>query len=266
VSVWRDMVSTLPSQHASFLRRLIDKMRQDDRSEALLAGGSMVHGGFDELSDFDFVPVVRDNAFAEVATQKRAVAEGFGELLAAFTGEHVGEPRLLICLYGPQPLHVDLKFVVRSDLTNLVERPVVLWARDMEAIQVTLDNAEIAWPDRSPDWFEERAWIWLHYGATKLQRGELFEALGMIAFFREQVLGPMLNRRLGRPQRGVRRLEQMGEEAEKLRAVVAEHSAASVASALRNAVRLYEELRSDEPPVVSMQGMPELLMPFLQTD
>ena len=191
---------------------------------------------------------------------------GFGELLAAFTGEHVGEPRLLICLYGPQLLHVDLKFVVRAELTHLVERPVILWARDMEAIEATLNNAEIAWPDRSPDWFEQRAWIWLHYGATKLQRGELFEAMGMIAFFREQVLGPMLNRRLGRPQRGVRKIEQIGKEAEKLRAVVAEHNPASVASALRNAVRLYEELRSDEPPAVGTQGMPELLMPLLQSD
>jgi hypothetical protein len=31
-------------------------------------------------------------------------------LLVGFTGEHVGEPRVLICLYGPPVLHVDLKF------------------------------------------------------------------------------------------------------------------------------------------------------------
>ena len=59
----------------------------------------------------DLVPVVRDAAYAQVTTQKRAVAERFGDLLAAFTGEHVGEPRLLICLYGPELLHGDLKFV-----------------------------------------------------------------------------------------------------------------------------------------------------------
>jgi hypothetical protein len=86
-----------------------------------------------------------------------------------------------------------------------------------------------AWPERSP---EERAWIWLHYGATKLQRGELFEAMGMVAFFREQVLGPMINRRLGRPQRGVRKIEQMGGEADKLCAVVADHGKEGVTSAL----------------------------------
>ena len=40
-----------------------------------------------------------------------AFAAGLGPLLACFTGEHVGEPRLLIALYGPPPVHVDLKFV-----------------------------------------------------------------------------------------------------------------------------------------------------------
>jgi hypothetical protein len=261
-----DVTSTLPSRHAAFLEWLIDTVRQDDRFEALLGGGSMVHGGFDELSDLDLVPVIRKDAYEQVMTQKRAVAERYGHLLAAFTGEHVGEPRLLICLYGPELLHVDLKFVVSSDLTHLVERPVVLWARHAASIDAILDSAVILWPERSPDWFEERAWIWLHYGATKLQRGELFEAMGMIAFFREQVLGPMLTRRLGRPQRGVRKIEQQGEEAHKLHGVVADHSKRGVASVLLNAVRLYVELRGDQPPAVCTPGMPDLLLPFLRTD
>ena len=192
----------LPPGHATMLAIIIDEVGKDDRIEALLAGGSMVHGGFDELSDLDLVIVVREDAYAGVAADKRAFAQRFGELLAAFTGEHVGEPRLLICLYGPKLLHVDLKFIVRTDLNQLVERPIVLFARDTAAIEGDLNAATIAWPERSPDWFEERAWIWLHYGATKLQRGEWLEARGMIAFFREQVLGPMLHRRQGRPQRG----------------------------------------------------------------
>ena len=39
------------------------------------------------------------------------LAESLHLLLAAFTGEHVGEPRLLICLYRSPLLHVDLKYV-----------------------------------------------------------------------------------------------------------------------------------------------------------
>ena len=260
------MTSTLPFLHTAFLETLTEKLKQDDRFEALLAGGSMVHGGFDEHSDIDLVPVVRSDAYAQVLDERREIAGNLGNLLSAFTGEHVGEPRLLICLYGPELLHVDLKFVVLSDLNHHVERPRVLWARDGTAISNTLDAATIEWPNRSAEWFEQRAWIWLHYGATKLQRGELFEAMGMIAFFREHVLGPMLHRRSGRLQRGVRKIEFDGEATKALLAVVAGHDRKTVSAALMNAARLYLELRGHEPPNVITSGMPDLLMPLLASE
>lgn len=53
--------------------------------------------------------------------RSRELAGTLGHLLHAFTGEHVGEPRLLICLYGPELLHVDLKFVTLEMLTQRVE-------------------------------------------------------------------------------------------------------------------------------------------------
>jgi hypothetical protein len=52
-------------------------------------------------------------------------------------------------------------------------------------------------------------------------------------------------------------------EADKLCAVVADHSKEGVTSALRHAVHLYLELRSDEPPIADTREMPQLLMPFL---
>lgn len=169
----------------------------------------------------------------------------------------------MICLYGPELLHVDLKFVLFSDLMSLIERPKILWARDRNAIESALEQPTIEWPNRSPEWFEDRAWIWLHYGATKLQRGELFEAMGTIAFFRSHVLGPMLHRRWGRPQRGVRRIELDSEATDALLAAVAVHDRKSISAALRNAVRLYLDLREDERPKALAPGMPDLLAPLL---
>ncbi|QDZ13107.1 nucleotidyltransferase domain-containing protein [Devosia ginsengisoli] len=257
------MTSNLPSLHATFLDALIKKLAKDPRFDAVLAGGSMVHGGFDAFSDIDLVLVVRDDVYAQVMAERGDIARDQGGLLAAFTGEHVGEPRLLICLYGPELLHVDLKFVILSDLTRLVERPLILWARDAAAVSGALDRARIAWPDRAPQWFEDRAWTWLHYAAVKLQRGELFEAIGTIAFFRDAVLGPMLHRRAGRPQRGVRKLEQAG-IAQALLPTVATHGTQSVAAGLTHAMRLYLELRADQPPETTIVGMPELLLPLLE--
>jgi hypothetical protein len=94
-----------------------------------------------------------------------------------------------------------LKFITMADLDRLVERPMVLWSRDTVAVEERLDRADKSWPNRDPDWFEIRAWIWLHYGTARALREELFEAISMLASFRDQVLGPMLHRRAAR--RGV---------------------------------------------------------------
>ena len=258
------MPSTIPQLHTEFLERVRLEVARDTRLNALLAGGSYIHGGFDQQSDLDFVIVVEDDKYQEVMTSRHDFAQRIGDLLSAFTGEHVGEPRLLICLYGPALIHVDLKFVTPADLDRLVERPAVLFARDPKRTEASLDAAVIAWPSLSPEWFEQRAWIWLHYGATKLARGELFEAIGILAFFREQVLGPMLHRRAGRPQRGVRRMELVDSHASnQLARTVAAHNAVSVRSALLAAIELYVDLRSDELPREVVSQMPGALLSYL---
>jgi len=258
------MPSTLPGLHRAFVGKVRTEVAGDSRMAALLAGGSYIHGGFDQHSDLDLVIVVDDGRYEEVMASRLQFAERIGGLLSAFTGEHVGEPRLLICIYGPELLHVDLKFVTAADLDRRIERPAVLFARNPEAVQARLDAAAIAWPDASPDWFERRAWIWLHYGATKLARGELFEAIGMLAFFREQVLGPMLHRRAGRPQRGVRRIETLaGASGEQLADTVATHEEESVRSALLAAIALYVDLRKDEPPHDPVAQMPDALHNYI---
>jgi predicted nucleotidyltransferase len=151
------MTSALPTSHAAFLDQACAILSADPRIHSVLAGGSMVHGGMDEFSDLDFVVVVEEHAYPEVLASRMEMARRLGPLLSAFTGEHVGEPRLLICLYGLELLHIDLKFVTLADLYRLVERPVVLWSRDRAAVEATLDRADIAWPNRDPDWFEARA-------------------------------------------------------------------------------------------------------------
>ncbi|EMM1338266.1 TPA: nucleotidyltransferase domain-containing protein [Enterobacter roggenkampii] len=243
------MFSTLPDLHRSFAEQLKLKFQADSRIHSLLAGGSLVHGGFDQYSDLDFVVVVDPLYYDEIMAQRIVFAGTLGHLLHAFTGEHVGEPRLLICLYGPELLHVDLKFVTLEMLTQRVEEPVVLFTRDNTALERQLAKFSAHWPDMTPEWFESRAWIWLHYAVVKLGRGELFEAIGMLAFFREQVLGPMLYRRANLPQRGVRRIEFLSIDPDDLlTSTLAMHDHDSVRTAIRKAVDAYVMLRADALP------------------
>ena len=243
------MLSTLPDLHRSFAEQLKLKFQSDSRIHSLLAGGSIIHGGFDQYSDLDFIVVVDPGYYDEVMAQRRELAGTLGHLLHAFTGENVGEPRLLICLYGPELLHVDLKFVTLEMLTQRVEEPAVLFTRDNTALERQRVKSSAHWPNMTPEWFESRAWIWLHYAVVKLGRGELFEAIGMLAFFREQVLGPMLYRRANLPQRGVRRIEFHSIDPDGLlTSTLATHDRDSVSVAIRMAVEAYINLRADALP------------------
>jgi len=258
------MTGELPAMHAATLDKILSVVKDDPRIDALLGGGSMIHGGFDAQSDLDLVLVVRADDYADVMAGRPAIAARIGGLLAAFSGEHVGEPRLLICLFGPPLIHVDLKFVLATDLQRMVEHPRLLWARQPARIAAILDAAHVQWPDRDAQWFEDRVWIWLHYCAAKLLRGELIEALAMLTWLREMVLGPMLHRRAGRPQRGVRRIEGDAVAAAALGTTLATPDTAAIAQALRCAADLYLDLRQDDPPPRPTPRMPDALRAYVQ--
>ena len=136
------MTGTPPTCHAAFLDKARGILSTDPRIHTLLAAGSLIHGGMDAFSDLDLVVVVEEDSYTEVLASRMEIARRLGPLLSAFTGEHVGEPRLLICLYGPELLHVDLKFVTMSELDRLIERPIVLWSRDKVAVEERLDRAD----------------------------------------------------------------------------------------------------------------------------
>ncbi|MGI8779963.1 MAG: nucleotidyltransferase domain-containing protein [Solirubrobacteraceae bacterium] len=91
----------LPALARPLLDRLLAAAARDERIVGVTAGGSAVTGTMDEFSDLDLVVVCRDGDHG-AAPDVRDLAAAIGPLLAAFTGDHVGEPRLLIALYGPR--------------------------------------------------------------------------------------------------------------------------------------------------------------------
>jgi hypothetical protein len=107
------------------------------------------------------------------------------------------------------------------------------------------------WPQPDPQWIEDRFWVWIHYGAAKLGRGELFECLDVLAALRAIVFGPLIARDGGHRAAGVRRLEQMAPGlVPALEATVGDHTAPGCAAALRASAALYRQLRGDAPALV----------------
>src|SRR5262249_13982972 len=83
---------------------VVAAVQADPRIVGLTVGGSASEGTMDEFSDLDFVVICRDEHQPELLREAPAFAARLGPLLAWFTGEHGGEPRLLFTLYGPPPL------------------------------------------------------------------------------------------------------------------------------------------------------------------
>jgi predicted nucleotidyltransferase len=234
--------SSLPQPHREFLQRCVERLKTDPRIVGIAAGGSFVTNSMDEFSDLDLIIAVEPMHQAEVMVERMSIAASLGDLLAAFTGEHVGEPRVLICLYAAPLLHVDLKFVSLDDLATRVEDPFVLWERDGR-VSSALTRGKAKYPSRSPEWIEDRFWIWVHYAATKIARGELFEAIEFLSFLRLTVLGPLALARVGARPSGVRKIETAAPVfALELERTIATHDAADCLRALRACVDLYRSL------------------------
>jgi hypothetical protein len=259
VTVVRDRVSgeyilesghwpAMPAAHHRFLERAIPRFRADARLAGVAAGGSFISGRLDEHSDLDLVVIAGPGVAAEVLRDGAEIAGTLGPLLAAVVGDHVGERRLLICLYGPPLLHVDLKFYSLEELAHRVEDPTILWDRH-GAVRVAMAHGTAAYPPPRFQWIEDRFWVWMHYTATKIERGELFEAIDAIAFVRARVLGPLALAEAGAQPNGVRRIEQDARErVASLQATVPAYERDSCQKALAASVALYADLRERLAP------------------
>ncbi|WP_420615444.1 oxalate:formate antiporter [Candidatus Palauibacter sp.] len=234
----------MPARHRTFLERALAAVPGVEGIVGLAAGGSFIAGEIDEFSDLDLVLAVEPSSWPEILDRQQAIA---GELdssfLAGFTGEHVGEPRLLVCLYGPPLLHVDLKFVSLDDVHERIEDPVILWEVD-GCLSAAFARAAPRYPTADPDWIAERFWIWAHYVADKVERGEIFEALDGLTFMRAVALAPLAFRRADVQATGVRRIEdRLPAFATDLERTVAGVDTAACAVALEAAIDLYTKLR-----------------------
>ena len=233
----------LPEPHSSFLDRALAQLTKDSRIAGVAAGGSYLTNSIDEFSDLDLVIFIKPSAYESVLNQRQTIAADLGPLLAAFTGEHVGEPRLLICLYGPPLLHVDLKYVSLEDAGERIEDPEVLFERDGR-LTAAFDKAPAHFPELDLQWIEDRFWVWIHYAAAKIGRGELMEACDFLAFLRAQVLGPLALRQQGARPAGVRKIEFVAPQlSAEIQNTFTAYDSLSCLAALEFSVDLYRRLR-----------------------
>lgn len=237
------------SPFQSFIDFAINVCQQDPEAIGLAAGGSWASGELDAYSDLDLV-LVLSRKLAPDTEQMQAYASRFGPLVASFRGDHVGEPRLLIALYKSPLLHVDIKFLMLNEFYQRIENPVILWERD-QSLTAVLNQSEAVYPPFDFQGTEDRFWVWMHYAALKIGRGECFEAMDFLAFIRNMVLGPLLHLKHNGLPRGVRRAETTFNPTDlgRLLKTVAAPDRASLFLSLTEVMNLYEELRDNLAPI-----------------
>lgn len=136
-----------------FAKNVVDVLKDDQTIIGLAGAGSWLTNEIDKWSDLDLVVITRDNLNAD-KLKMLAYAKRFGNLLSAFTGEHVGEKRLLICLYDDPLLHVDIKFVTLNEFHNRIENPFILLDRDNKVKDV-IGNTLPEFPRPDFQWIED---------------------------------------------------------------------------------------------------------------
>jgi predicted nucleotidyltransferase len=226
-----------------FIDQVVERIKDDKNVIGLAVAGSFITNEVDEFSDVDLILVTVDKISADV-DKMTTYAKSFGNFISGFTGEHVGERRVLICLYDNPLLHVDIKFLTLDEFEDRVENPIIFYDRN-DLLDKVIASTKYEWPKTDYQWIEDRFWTWVHYAALKLGRGENFEALDFLSFVRTTVTSPLLQIKNGRLPRGLRKVEFnfQNDDLNKLVGTVPAYATESIFDSLDNTINLYRELR-----------------------
>jgi predicted nucleotidyltransferase len=226
-----------------FAERAQEVIATDENVIGLAVAGSWLTNEMDEFSDLDLILVTQDKISSD-KDKMLGYAKRLGDLLSGFTGEHVGEPRVLICLYDNPLLHVDIKFVTLEEFHVRIETPTILLDKDSR-LQQALENSTPKFPYPDYQWIEDRFWTWIHYALLKIGRGEYLEAYDFFGFLRMVVFGPLLHIKNENQPRGVRKVETalQAHDLKRLLETIPSFDATGLLRSLRSSIKLYKNLR-----------------------
>ncbi len=249
-----------------FIDEVVRRIKNDEDVVGLGVAGSFTSNEVDEFSDVDLILVTNKKITPDLEKMV-SYARSFGDYLNGFTGEHVGDPRVLICLYDNPLLHVDIKFITLDEFEHRVEDPIIVFDRE-KALENVIASTESSWPKPDYQWIEDRFWTWVHYATLKLGRGENFEALDFLSFMRVTVTAPLLQIKNGRLPRGLRKVELNlnNQDLKQLIDTVAQYDVNSIFISLENTIRLYQELRLAVFPttIILREQVEKKTLTFLQ--
>ena len=233
----------ITNEQRAFINSAMPVLKKDERIVGVAVGSSHSRDAMDEHSGMEFIIAVEPSEYAGILKDMIDIAESLGELLACFTAEHIQRPDILICMYGNPLLHIDLTFKPLDKISDRPDEQLILFEKGTRmSDEYAKKPPAISAPDLQ--WFEDRFWIWVHYIAKKIGRGELFDAIEGLSFLRKNVLGPLMLLKNGKQPWGLRNVEVAApQELPRLIMTLTDYNAENCIKALKSAVDLYIYLR-----------------------
>jgi predicted nucleotidyltransferase len=257
-----DRLTSFPSDrflglpvHEGIARRAIDLLAADAEVIGLYLAGSFAFGQPDKYSDVDLYIVIPNGSKDEVLRRAAAMVRDVETVATWFPATHLGDPAQLIVIYKTDPpIHVDFQYrEVRELIPRAKDKDIVILA-DRSGVVTRHQEAsrKVGAPGGDKEveqlqYLEDRFWGWTWYTASKIARGEFWEARDAIEYIRSNVLVTLADIGLGTPREGNRRLEIKYPADIQLTlsdTIPGEHSKDSYAGALRASVAGYEKLFS----------------------
>jgi len=233
--------------HKARLEAICLAAMQEQRIVAMSIWGSFARGTADWYSDLDLALVSEDDDVRHVIRTAREIAEASGPVVAAYPGEHVGEPDMVTVLYEDL-LHVDLTAIGLSAFAaRRVPTDFMLWERQELSSLVGQGGEEVEEQEISPGdlgGMDQKMWTWVWYAQSKILRGEVWEAYDSINYMRTFVLFPLVRTTKGVSSAdGSRWIDELiGDRVEEFARTLPAPNRKAALDALRQTVRLYLDL------------------------
>jgi predicted nucleotidyltransferase len=241
--------------HEEIARKAVDLLVADSEVVGLYLAGSFALGHPDKYSDIDLHIVIPDGSKDEVLRRASLMVQDVARVATWFPATHLSDPAQLNVFYeADPPIHVDFQY---KEVRELIPR-----AKDKDIITLVDRSGDVArhkeasgkvGPPREDEeierlqYLEDRFWGWTWYAASKIARGELWEARDAIEYMRSNVLVSLADIGLGTAPEGNRRLESKYPDETQMTlsdTIPGEHSKGAYARVLRALVAGFEKLFS----------------------
>lgn len=198
-----------PHPHlAEAFERLFAALVADDAGNdvAILASGSLAHGGMDARSDLDLeIVVAADADSAAVRARIDDTLAAIGTPLCRFPADHLGLDDLLVSFhdFGGRIVKIDVWVMPPAGLAFL---PKAVVLHDPRGLASTRPPA--AHPSRDLDDLAAKFCGWMWFTHVKIARGHFLEAAESLEIMRSFALLPFLHAAGDLPREGFRLLEE----------------------------------------------------------